>query len=88
MYYVGTFYKMRGRWIEERKGYISLSSALKEARRQARRATIARVRDEQGMVAVFDNYADIEIPECFHDALSEFADSKESTIRALPGDEK
>ena len=74
LYHVGIFYKTRGRWIEERNGYISLNTALNSARKQARRYTISRVRDKFGVIGIFDNYADVEVSCCYHDALNDFAD--------------
>jgi hypothetical protein len=74
-YFIGVFYKTRGRWTEETKGYSSLDTALSVAKRRSQRYTITRVRDENGPVAVFDNYCDIEVPECYHNELNRFAGS-------------
>jgi hypothetical protein len=75
LYFIGIFYKTRGTWVEEYAGYQSLDTALRVAKKQARRYTIACVRDNFGVIAIFDNYSDVEVPCCYHDALNAFADT-------------
>ena len=74
MYYVGEFFKSRGRFVEECKGYLTLDMALRRAERLARKYVMTRVRDESGRILMRFDVEGYETPECHWDALSRFAD--------------
>ena len=74
MYYVGEFFKNRGRFIEDSRGYLTLDMALRVAERLARKYVITRVRDESNRVLANFDVEGYETPECHWDALSRFTD--------------
>ena len=74
MYHVGEFYKNRGCYVEENKGYLTLDMALKRAEGLARKYVMTRVRDESNRVLARFDVEGYETPECHWDALSRFAD--------------
>ena len=77
MYYIGKFYKKRGTFMEERRGYLQLETAMREAYRMVcgARSILTRVRcDRDGILVVYDGNSDIEVPGKFNRNLALFSD--------------
>ena len=76
MYYIAIFYKNRGRYVEYDKR-MNLDLALELARKEARtRYRITRVRDEENRVRAIFECEGFETPECYWEALNNFAEGK------------